>query len=122
MREEGIVPGDRVAAYMPNVPETVIAMLASSAVGDNWSSCATDVGVTAAIDRLWQIEPKLLFTADGYTYKGKPFDVTEKAAEIVKGIPSISRVVLCHYAGDMNKGDGISYCIHWEDYLKKVME
>lgn len=119
MREEGIVPGDRVAAYMPNVPETVIAMLASSAVGAIWSSCATDVGVTAAIDRLGQIEPKLLFTADGYTYKGKPFDVTEKAAEIVKGIPSITRVVLCHYAGDMNKSDGIPHRIHWEDYLAK---
>ena len=117
MREEGIEPGDRVAAYMPNIPETVIAMLASSAVGAIWSSCATDVGPTAAIDRLGQIEPTILFTADGYSYKGKTYDVTEKAAKIVAGIPSLRRVVLSHYAGNMDHESRIPHCVPWDDYL-----
>ena len=73
LREIGVVPGDRVAGYMPNLIETAIAMLAATSIGAVWSSCATDIGAGAALDRLGQIEPKVLFTVDGYFYKGKAF-------------------------------------------------
>ncbi len=117
LREEGIVPGDTVAAYMPNMPETIIAMLASSAVGAVWCSSATDIGPVAAIDRLGQVEPKILFTVDGYTYKGKAFDVTERAAEVAAGIPSLRRVVVAHYAGDTGRVAAMADGVLWDDYL-----
>ncbi len=117
MRTEGIVPGDTVAAYMPNMPETIIAMLAASAIGAIWCSCATDIGPTAAIDRLGQIEPKILFTVDGYTYKGRPFDVTERAAEVAAGIPSVERVVFAHYAGEHDRIRTVPNGVSWHDYL-----
>lgn len=120
MRREGIRPGDTVAAYMPNIPETIIAMLASSAVGAVWCSCATDIGAVAAIDRLGQVAPKILFTVDGYTYKGKVFDVTERASEVAAGIASVKRVVTCHYAGDTALANTIPNGVLWEDYLKQV--
>jgi acetoacetyl-CoA synthetase len=81
LRRLGIKPGDRVAAYMPNMMETAIAMLAATSVGAAWSSCATDIGSQAALDRLGQIEPKVLFTVNGYYYKGKAFSSVANAAE-----------------------------------------
>jgi len=72
LREIGIRPGDRVAGYMPNLMETAIAMLAATSIGAVWSSCATDIGAGAAVDRLGQIEPKVLFTVDGYFYRRRP--------------------------------------------------
>jgi acetoacetyl-CoA synthetase len=117
MRGEGIAPGDTVAAYMPNMPETIIAMLAASAIGAVWCSCATDIGPTAAIDRLGQIEPKILFTVDGYTYKGRPFDMTERATEVAAGIPSVGRVVFAHYAGDRDLIREVPNGVGWDEYL-----
>ena len=73
LRDMGLHPGDRVAAYMPNLMETAIAMLATTSIGAVWSSCATDLGAGATLDRLGQIGPKVLFTVDGYYYKGKAF-------------------------------------------------
>ncbi len=89
LRDLGIKPGDRVAGYMPNMIETAVAMLASTSVGATWSSCATDIGAQAALDRLGQIEPKVLYTVNGYYYKGKTFDSLANATEIAKGIPSL---------------------------------
>ena len=74
LRQLGVSPGDRVAAYMPNMIETAVAMLAAASIGAIWSSCSTDVGPEAVLDRFGQIEPKVLFTVDGYFYKGKPFN------------------------------------------------
>ncbi len=116
LRREGVKPGDTVAGYLPNLPETVIAMLAASAVGAVWCSCATDIGPLAAIDRLGQVSPRVLVTADGYYYKGKRFDVLPNAAEIARGIPSLERVVVAHYAGDNAVGD-IPNAVLWDDYL-----
>ena len=82
LREAGVRPGDRVVGYMPNMIETAAAMLAATSVGATWSSCATDIGPGAAADRLGQVEPKVLFTSDSYFYKGRPFDVIPKAAEL----------------------------------------
>ena len=97
LREMGLKPGDRVAAYMPNMIETAVAMLASTSIGAVWASCATDIGSGAAIDRLGQIEPKVLFTADGYFYKGKPFNSLSSAVEIAEGIPCIEKVIVARY-------------------------
>lgn len=117
LRAAGVRPGDRVCGYMPNLPETVIAMLATAAVGGVWCSSATDIGSGAAIDRLGQVGPKVLFTADGYLYKGKIFDVIQNAAEVVRGIPTLTKVVVAHYAGDMSKIHDIPLAVSWEDFL-----
>ncbi len=100
LRELGIKPGDRVAAYMPNLIETVIAMLAGTSVGGTWSACGTELGPKAVLDRLGQVEPKVLFTVDGYFYKAKPFNVLTNVEKIVKDLPSIEKVVVIPYASN----------------------
>ena len=96
----GIREGDRVAAYMPNLPETVVAMLATTSLGATWSSCSPDFGANGVVDRFGQIEPRVLFAAEGYYYNGKPFDCLEKIREIKHRIPSLERVVLIPYIRD----------------------
>jgi acetoacetyl-CoA synthetase len=100
LRAAGVGVGDRVAGYMPNMIETAVGMLAATAVGAVWSSCATDIGPAAAADRLGQIEPKVLFAVDAYRYKDRVFDCLANTAEVADRIPSIERVVVAHYAGD----------------------
>jgi len=119
LREIGVAPGDRVAAYMPNLIETAIAMLAATSIGAIWSSCATDIGPQAALDRLGQIEPKVLFTVNGYYYKGKSFSSVENAAQIVQGIPSLERVVVVPYTEDMARWKGIPKAVLYEDFLSR---
>jgi acetoacetyl-CoA synthetase len=94
LREQGVVEGDRVAAYLPNVPETVIAMLATTSLGAIWSSCSPDFGVSGVVDRFGQIAPKVLFASDGYQYAGKPIDCMETLRSVREKIPSLERVVL----------------------------
>lgn len=94
LRAHGIVPGDRVAAIMPNICETVIAMLATTSIGAIWSSCSPDFGVNGACDRFGQIEPRILFCTDGYHYNGKRIDCLEKVTEIQSRISSIERTVV----------------------------
>jgi acetoacetyl-CoA synthetase len=122
LREIGIRPGDRVAGYMPNLIETAIAMLAATSVGAVWSSCATDIGAQAALDRLGQIEPKVLFTVDGYFYKGKPFSSLGNAAEVAKAIPSLKKVVIVSYVGDKQDIKNIPNAVHYGDFLAKGKE
>jgi acetoacetyl-CoA synthetase len=117
LRQIGIRPGDRVAAYMPNMMETAIATLAATSVGATWASCATDIGPEAAVDRLGQIEPKVLFTVDGYFYKGKSFNSLTNAAEIVKKIPSIEKVVVASYTGQKQDISFVPNSVHWLDFL-----
>jgi acetoacetyl-CoA synthetase len=119
LREMGVTPGDRVVGYMPNLMETVIAMLAATSVGAVWSSCATDIGALAALDRLGQVEPKVLFTVDGYFYKGKAFSTLGNAAEVAKGISSLKKVVIVSYAGVKPDISAIPNGIHYEDFLAK---
>jgi acetoacetyl-CoA synthetase len=122
LREIGVVPGDRVAGYMPNLMETAIAMLAATSIGAVWSSCATDIGAIAALDRLGQIEPKVLFTVDGYFYKGKPFSILGNAAEVAKAIPSLEKVVVVSYTGHEPDLSLIPNAVHYADFLSKDME
>jgi acetoacetyl-CoA synthetase len=122
LREIGICPGDRVAGYMPNLMETAIAMLAATSVGAVWSSCATDIGAQAALDRLGQIEPKVLFSVDGYFYKGKPFSTLGNAAEVAKAIPTLKKVVIASYVGDKSDMKNIPNAVRYEDFLAKGKE
>jgi acetoacetyl-CoA synthetase len=93
----GVSAGDRVAAFMPNLPETAIAMLATASLGAIWSSCSPDFGLDAVIDRFGQIEPKVLFTADGYFYAGKTLDSLGLVAELMAKLPSLQQVVIVPY-------------------------
>ncbi len=98
LRAAGVVAGDRVAAFTPNLPETMIAMLAATSLGATWSSCSPDFGVRGVVDRFGQIAPKVLFTADGYFYAGKTLDSLSSMAEVLKHLPSVERVVVIPYA------------------------
>src|SRR5690606_6234035 len=82
LRAAGVAPGDRVAGYLPNMPVAVVAMLAATSIGATWSSCSPDFGVQGVLDRFGQIEPKVLFAADGYYYGGKTIDVLPRIREI----------------------------------------
>ena len=93
-KADGVGIGDRVAGYLPNMPETVIAMLATASLGATWSSCSPDFGVKGVLDRFGQIEPKVLVLADGYFYNGKAFDCLDKAREILLQLPSVKRVAV----------------------------
>lgn len=97
LRELGVLPGDRIAAYMPNLTETVVSMLAAAATGAVWSSCGTELGAGAVLDRFGQIEPKVLFTVDGYFYKRKAFNVLPNVEKIAKGIPSLEKIIVFPY-------------------------
>lgn len=97
LRAAGVGPGDRVAAYMPNMPETLAAMLATVSLGAVWSSCSPDFGVQGVVDRFGQIEPKVLFVPDAYYYAGKAHDVRGKAAEVMKDLPTVTHAVVVPY-------------------------
>ncbi len=97
MRALGIAPGDRVAGFMPNMPETIAAMLAASSLGAIWSSCSPDFGVQGVLDRFGQIEPKLLFCVDGYHYAGKTHDTLDRMRDILAHLPSVQRAVVVPY-------------------------
>jgi acetoacetyl-CoA synthetase len=93
LRAAGVEPGDRVAAWMPNIPETMIAMLATTAVGAIWACCSPDFGERGTLDRLAQLAPKLLFCVDGYRYGGKSFDRRPELARIIAGLPDLACVI-----------------------------
>ena len=97
LRGAGVTKGDRVAGYMPNMPETVVAMLATTSIGAIWSSASPDFGVQGVVDRFGQIGPKVLFSADGYFYGGKRFDSTGRLGSVAAQVPSIERIVVVPY-------------------------
>lgn len=94
LRAAGVVAGDRVAGFVPNMPETIAAMLAAASIGATWTSCSPDFGVRGVLDRFGQTEPKILFTADGYFYNGKTIDCLPKVREFLTDLPSVERVVV----------------------------
>jgi acetoacetyl-CoA synthetase len=116
LKSAGIQSGDRVAGFMPNMPETIIAMLAAASIGATWSSCSPDFGTKGVLDRFGQIEPKVLFTADGYFFKGKHFDSLEKISNIIKEIPSIEKVVVVPYTQKNPDIKGLSNGVHYKDF------
>ena len=105
LRAMGIAAGDRVAGLMPNLPETVIAMLAAASLGAIWSSCSPDFGERAVLDRFGQIEPRVLFTVDGYRYAGKPIDLAPRIRSIAAALPGLERIVVVPYASRLAGSD-----------------
>jgi acetoacetyl-CoA synthetase len=100
LRALGIKPGDRVAAYLPNMPEAIAAMLAAASIGATFSTCSPDFGVRGVLDRFGQIAPAVLFAADGYFYNGKEIDSLGRLSEIAAGLPSLRRIVVVPYVND----------------------
>ena len=113
----GVAEGDRVAGFLPNMPEAVIAMLAASSLGAIWSSASPDFGVDGVIDRFGQIEPKVLFCVDGYYYNGKTIDCMEKNAEVVHRLPTLQRCVVVPYVGDGHSTGEIARAATWETFV-----
>ena len=117
MRQQGIQPGDRIAGFMPNCNETVVAMLATASLGAVWSSCSPDFGKQGALDRFGQIAPRLLFTADGYVYNGKACDSLSRAGDIARAIPEIEHVVVVPKLPAQAALGGIEKAVPWQSCL-----
>ena len=113
--DAGVGEGDRVAGYLPNLPETLVAMLAATALGAIWSSASPDFGVQGVLDRFGQIEPKVLICVDGYWYNGKPVDCLAKNAEVVSKIPSLLKVVVVPYLNAAPDLSNIANAVLWND-------
>ncbi|HEY3180193.1 MAG TPA: acetoacetate--CoA ligase [Casimicrobiaceae bacterium] len=117
LKDEGVKPGDRVAAYLPNMPETIIAMLGTTAIGAIWSSCSPDFGVQGVVDRFGQIEPTVFFAVDGYWYNGKVIPVLDKVAAIVDKLPTVKRVVIVPYLQQPPGASTVRNGIGWDDFV-----
>jgi acetoacetyl-CoA synthetase len=116
LRHHGIGPGDRVTGFLPNLPETIIAMLAATSIGAVWSSCSPDFGANGVLDRFGQIRPRVLFCADGYRYAGKEIDSLARAGEVRARIPEIERVVVVPYLHDRPDLGGLPGAELWEEF------
>jgi acetoacetyl-CoA synthetase len=116
MRESGVRAGDRIAGFMPNIPETIIAMLASTSIGALWSSCSPDFGIKGVLDRFGQIEPKIIFTANGYYYGGKEFNSLERISEILEKLPSIEKVVVVPFTQDDPDIGSVPNAVMYRDF------
>lgn len=117
LKGQGVQRGDRVVAYMPNIPETAIGMLAATSLGATWASCGSELGMQAVIDRFSQIEPKVLFTVDGYPYKNKPFPMLADVKEVVESVPSIERVIVVSYISEQPDISAIPGAVHYKTFL-----
>ena len=120
LRKIGVVPGDRVAGYMPNLEETAVAMLAATSIGAVWACCGAELGAAAVLDRLGQIEPKVLFTADGYTYKAKRFSILPNLEKVVAGVRSLNKVVLTSYVGPEPESENLPGTVSFDDFSKSL--
>ncbi|HEA66333.1 MAG TPA: acetoacetate--CoA ligase [Desulfobacterales bacterium] len=117
LRESGVLAGDRVVGFMPNMPQSIIAMLAAASIGATWSSCSPDFGIKGVLDRFGQIKPKILFTANGYFFKGKEIDSLERISKILKELPSIKKVIVVPYTQQDPDLKHIPNAIHYADFL-----
>ena len=116
LRDAGVKKGDRVAGFMPNIPEAVIAMLAATSIGATWSSCSPDFGIKSILDRFGQIEPTVLFAADGYSFKGRPVDCLERITQIEQHIVSIKKIVIVPYAAEAPDISGVSKAVLYDAF------
>jgi acetoacetyl-CoA synthetase len=116
MKALGIKPGDRVVGFTPNMPQTIIAMLAAASLGAAWSSCSPDFGIKGVLDRFGQIKPRILFTANGYWFKGKSIDSLERIANILKDLPSIEKVVVIPYTAENADISSVPNAVHYRDF------
>ncbi|MFO7989216.1 MAG: acetoacetate--CoA ligase [Desulfotignum sp.] len=116
LKAQGVQPGDRVVGFVPNMPESIIAMLAATSLGAIWSSCSPDFGIKGVLDRFGQTRPKVLFTADGYFFKGKPLSSIERIAGIVAELPSIEKIVVVPYISDTPDIGSLPNAVHYKDF------
>ena len=116
LKELGVQAGDRVVGFMPNMPESIIAMLAATSLGAVWSSCSPDFGIKGVLDRFGQIKPKVLFTANGYLFKGKKIDSLERISNILVELPSIEKVVIVPYTEQKPDITKVPKAVHYEDF------
>lgn len=121
-KDAGIQEGDRIAGYMPNIPETIIATLAASSIGAIWSSASPDFGVQGVLDRFGQIEPKILVCVDGYYYNGKRIDCMAKVKEIQPQIPSLEKTVVVTFMGTKPELGDMQNTVLEEDFLEKYSD
>jgi acetoacetyl-CoA synthetase len=117
LKQAGVGPGDRVAGYLPNMPETVIAMLATASLGAIWSSTSPDFGVKGVVDRFGQIEPKVLFAVDAYPYGGKTYDCMGKLREVAEAIPALERIVVIPYSGRPLNLSDLPKAVAWPEFV-----
>ncbi len=117
LRALGVQPGDRVAAWLPNMPETVVAMLAAASIGAIFTSASPDFGVQGALDRFGQVAPKVLVGVDGYFYNGKTIDVLAKLAEVAGQLPSVERVVVVPYVSSAPAIGEVAKAVTWSGFV-----
>jgi acetoacetyl-CoA synthetase len=117
LRGAGVQAGDRVAAYLPNMPEAIVGMLATASLGAIWSSCSPDFGVQGVLDRFGQIEPKVLLAVDGYWYNGKPVECLDKVRDIAARLPSLARVVVVPYLAERPDTAGVAHGIPLGEFV-----
>jgi acetoacetyl-CoA synthetase len=117
LRESGVQAGDRVVGFMPNMPQAIIAMLAAVSMGAVWSSCSPDFGIKGVLDRFGQIRPKVLFTANGYSFKGKKIDSLKRIADILKKLPSIEKVVVVPYTDQNPNIASVPNAVLYGDFI-----
>ena len=118
LKELGVQPGDRVVGFMPNMPQTVIAMLAAASIGAVWSSCSPDFGVKGVLDRFGQIAPKVLFTADGYFYNGKIVDSLQRVHDFLETLPSVTKVVVVPHVNREPDLSEVHGAVTWAEFVQ----
>jgi acetoacetyl-CoA synthetase len=116
LKELGVQAGDRIVGFMPNMPESIIAMLAATSMGAVWSSCSPDFGIKGVLDRFGQIKPKVLFTGNGYLFKGKRIDSLERISNILKELPSIEKVIVVPYTEHEPDISMVPNAVHYKDF------
>ena len=117
LRARGVESGDRVAGFLPNCPEAIIAMLATTSIGAIWSSCSPDFGSNGVIDRFGQIEPKVLFATNAYFYNGKTCDTRETVADVANAMPSLLQTVMVPFVAELPAEIGVDNAVVWQDFL-----
>ncbi|MCD6224425.1 MAG: acetoacetate--CoA ligase [Deltaproteobacteria bacterium] len=117
LKAAGVTVGDRVVGFMPNMPQSIMAMLAATSLGATWSSCSPDFGIKGVLDRFGQIKPKILFTANGYSYKGKSIDSLDRIRHILEHIDSIEKVVVVPYTEQEADISDIAQAVHYKDFI-----
>jgi acetoacetyl-CoA synthetase len=117
LRRSGVRPGDRVAGYMPNMPETIVAALGAAAVGAVWTSCSPDFGVPGVLDRFGQIAPRILVAADAYFYAGRAHEVLPRVAEVLRALPSVEHAVIVPYVNPAPRLDDLPRAVSWDAFV-----
>jgi len=122
LKSAGVVKGDRVAAFLPNCPEAIIAMLGATSIGAIWTSCSPDFGINGVVDRFGQIEPKILICADGYFYNGKRFDSLQAVQGVLEKISSIEKTIVVPFTGDDVSLHELRNAVMWQDFVEDGAE